>query len=86
MNEIYTRRRLTLIIVGAFLPALVEVDEDFGESLNAHEAVNFQHSYLEVSGCAQRWVVEGFAGVSLAISNVFVHPNCLTIAKIQRKF
>lgn len=45
------------------------------------EAVNFQHSNLEVARCTKRRVVEGFTCIRLAKSDVLVHPNCLAIAK-----
>lgn len=87
VNVIYTRWRLIhylrLIVNGAFLAL---VDSVLCKLLSAYKAINFKHSNLEVAGRAERWIVEGLAGVRLAETNVFVHPDCLAVTKIEIEY
>lgn len=49
-------------------------------SLRACKAVNLQDANLEVPGGTERRIVEGGTAVRLAVSDVFIHPYCLTIS------
>lgn len=51
--------------------------------LRPGEAVDLEDAYLEVTAGTERRVVEGRAAISLAESNVLVHPNSLAISVIH---
>lgn len=84
MNVIYTRRWLFMIII-EHVGALVDYIGVRRSCLSANKAVNFQHSNLEIARRAQWWIVECLAGVWLSKSDILIHPDSLTITKIQHK-
>lgn len=49
--------------------------------LRTYESINLKHANLKVTRCAQWWIVKCFTTICFAKSNIFVHPNGLTLTK-----